>query len=125
VDCLSIGELGYDVGHLVDVDELDPRLEILVVVLPHELGVGRPAEMSRDALVALLDEDATALDAEVGFVQAELPAGEGLAVAAAGLLGYVELEAGPVETDRLAYRLDVGRLEREEDAQPAEDDLVA
>jgi hypothetical protein len=25
----------------------------------------------------------------------------------------------------LAYRLDVGRLEREEDAQPAEDDLVA
>jgi len=124
MDSLSIGELWYDVGHLVDVDELDPRLEILVVVLPHELGVGRPAEMSRDALVALLDEDAAALDAEVGLVQAELPAGEGLAVAAAGLLGYVELEAGPVEADRLAYRLDVGRFEREEDAQPAEDDLV-
>ena len=81
--------------------------------------------MGRDALVALLDEDAAALDAEVGLVQAELPAREGLAVAAAGLLGYVELEAGPVEADRLAYRLDVGRLEREEDAQPAEDDLVA
>lgn len=110
---------------MVDVDKLDPRLEILVVVLPHKLGVGRPAEMSRDALVALLDEDAAALDAEVGLVQAELPAGEGLAVAAAGLLGYIELEAGPVEADRLAYRLDVGRLESEEDAQPAEDDLVA
>ncbi len=93
--------------------------------MPDELGVGRAAKVRGDALVAFLDEDAAALDAEVGLVQAELPAGEGLAVAAAGLLGDVELEAGPVEADRLAYRLDVGGFEREEDAQPAEDDLVA
>jgi hypothetical protein len=70
-----IGELGYDVRHLVDVDELDPGLEILVVILPDELGVWRPAEVGRDALVALLDDNAAALDAEVGLVQAELPAG--------------------------------------------------
>jgi hypothetical protein len=81
--------------------------------------------VGRDALVALFNEDTAALDAEMGLVQAELPAGEGLAVAGAGLLGDVEFEAGPVEADRLAYRLDVGRLEREEDAQSAEDDLVA
>ena len=81
--------------------------------------------MGGDALVALLDEDAPALDAEVGLVQPELPAGERLAVAAARLLGYVELEAGPVKADRLTNRLDVGRFERQEDAQAAEDDLLA
>ena len=35
-------------------------------------------------------------------------------MAAACLLRYVELEVGPVEVDRLAYHLDVGRLERKE-----------
>ena len=109
---MLIGKLGYDVGHLVDVDELDPRLKVLIVILPYELGVGRAAKVGRDALVTLLDKDAAALDAEVSLVQTELPAGERLAVAAAGLLGYVELEAGPVKADRLAYRLDVGRFER-------------
>jgi len=110
---------------LVDIDELDPGFEVLVVVLPDKLGVGGAAKVGRYALVALLDEDAAALDAEVGLVQAEFPAGERLAIAAAGLLGYVELEAGPVEADRLTYRFDVGRLERQEDTQPTENDLVA
>jgi len=68
-----IGELGYDVRHLVDIDELDPGLKILVVVLPDELGVWGAAEVGGDALVALLDENAASLDAEVGLVQAELP----------------------------------------------------
>lgn len=106
-----VGELGYDIRHLVDVDELDPRFEIFVGVLPDELGVGRPAKMGRDALVALLDEDPAALHAEVGLVQPELPPGERLPVAAARLLGDVELEPGPVEADRLADRFDVGRFE--------------
>ena len=102
-----IGEFGNDIGHLVNVDELDPRLEVLVIVLPHELGVGRPAEVRGDTLVALLDEDAPALNAEVGLVQAKLPAGKRLAVPATRLLGYVELEARPIKADRLSNRLDV------------------
>ena len=69
-----IGELGYHVRHLVDVYELDPRLEILVVVLPDELGVWGATEVGGDALVALLDENAASLDTEVGLVQAKLPA---------------------------------------------------
>ena len=36
----SVSEFGYDVRHLVDVDELDPGFEIFIVVLPDELGVG-------------------------------------------------------------------------------------
>jgi hypothetical protein len=43
---------------------------------------------------------------------------------AACLLGYVELEPGPSETYRLPDRLDVCRLEHEQDAQPAQHDLV-
>jgi hypothetical protein len=121
---VSIGEFRYDVRHLVDIDELDPGLKVLVVVLPHEFGVGGAAEVCGDALVALLDEDAAALHAEMRLVEAELPAGEGLPVAAARLFGYIELEPGPVKADRLPDRLDVGRLEREEDAEPAEDDFV-
>ena len=120
-----VGELWDDVGHLVDVDELDPRLEVLVVVLPHELGVRGPAEVRRHALVALLDEDAAPLHAQVRLVQPELPAGQRLPVPAARLLRYVELEPGPIEPDRLPDRLDVRRLEREQDAQPAQHDLVA
>jgi hypothetical protein len=107
-----IGELGNDIGHLVNVDELDPRLEVLVIILPHELGVGRAAEVRGDTLVALLDEYTPTLNAEVGLVQAELPAGERLAVPATRLLGYVELEARPVKADRLSNRFDVRGFER-------------
>lgn len=102
-----VGELGYDICHLVDVDELDPRFEVFIVVLPDELGVGCSAKVSGDTLVALLDEHATTLDAKVGFVQPELPTGKRLAVATTGLLGNVELETGPVKADRLTNRLDV------------------
>lgn len=48
----------------------------------------------------------------MGLVQVELPACEQVAIAAVGLPGYVALEAGPVEGDRLTYHFDVGRLER-------------
>ena len=47
-----------------------------------------------------------------------------MVVAACTLVGDVELEAGPVESARLAYCFDVGRFEREEDAQPTKDDFV-
>lgn len=43
---------------------------------------------------------------------------------AACLLGYVELELGPIETYRLPDRLDVRRLEHEQDATSAQHDLV-
>ncbi|SRR6266702_203262 len=120
-----VGELGNDVGHLVDVDELDPGLKVLIVILPHELGVGGTAEVGGNALVALLDEDTAALHAEVRLVQTELPASQRLAVPATRLLGYVELEPGPIEADRLPDRLDVCGFERQQDAEPAQHDLVA
>ena len=84
--------------------------------MPDELGVRGAAEVGGDALVALLDEDAAALYTEMRLVQAELPTSERLAVATARLLGYVELEPGPIKADRLPDRLDVRRLEREQDA---------
>ncbi len=96
---------------MVNVDELDPGFEIFIGVLPDELGVGRPTKMGRDALVDLLDEDPTALNAEVGLVQSKLPTCERLAVAGARLLGDVELETGPVKADGLTDRFDVGRFE--------------
>jgi hypothetical protein len=105
-----VGKLGYDIRHLIDVDELDPGFEIFIVILPDELGVGCPTKMGRDTLVALLDDNATALNAEMGLVQSELPACERLAIAAARLLGDVELEAGPVKADRLTNRFNVGRF---------------
>jgi len=108
----SVGELGYDIRHLVDVDELDPGFEVFVVVLPHELGVVCSAKMGRNTLVALLDDNLTALDPKMGLVQSKLPTCEWLAVATARLLGDVELEAGPVKADRLTNRLDVGRFQR-------------
>lgn len=120
-----VGELGYDIRHLVDVYELNPGFEIFIVVLPDELGVGCPTKMSRDALVALLEENTTALNAEKGLVQSELPTCERLAIATARFLGDVELETGPVKADRLTNRFNVGRFECEEDAQAAEDDFFA
>ena len=103
-----VSELGYDIRHLVNVDELDPRFEIFIVVLPDELGVGCPTKMGRDALVALLEENTPALNAEMGLVQSELPTCERLAIAAASLLRDVELESGPVKADRLTNRFNVG-----------------
>ena len=103
-----VGELGYDIRHLVDVDELDPGFEIFIVVLPDKLGVGCPTKMGRDALVALLDKNATALNAEVGLVQPKLPTGERLAIATARFLGDVEFKPGPVKADRLTNRFNVG-----------------
>lgn len=105
-----VGKLGYDIRHLIDVDELDPGFEIFIVILPDELGVGCPTKMGRDALVALLDDNATALNAEMGLVQSELPTCERLAIATARLLGDVELETGPVKADRLTDRFNVGRF---------------
>lgn len=93
---------------MVDVNELDPGFEIFIGVLPYELGVGRPTKMGRDALVALLDENPTALNAEMGFVQSKLPTCERLTIAAARLLRDVELETGPVKADRLTDRFNVG-----------------
>ncbi len=104
----SVGELGYDIRHLVDVDKLNPGFEVFIVVLPYELGVLRSTKMGRDALVALLEENATALDAKMGLEQSKLPTCERLAVATACLLGDVELEAGPVKADWLTNRFDVG-----------------
>jgi hypothetical protein len=103
-----VGEFGYDIRHLVDVDELDPGFEIFIGVLPDELGVCCPTKMGRDALVALLEENPTALNAEMGLVQSELPTCERLTIATARLLGDVELETGPVKADRLADRFNVG-----------------
>jgi len=105
-----VGELGYDIRHLVDVDELDPGFKIFIVILPNELGVGCPTKMGRDALVDLLDESATALNAQMGLVQSELPTCEWLTIATARLLGDVELETGPVKADRLTNRFNVGRF---------------
>ena len=87
-----VGELGNDVSHLVDIDKLYPRLEVFVVILPDELGVRCPAEMRRHTLVALLDDDASALHTEMRLVETELPACERLPVTTTRLLGYVELE---------------------------------
>jgi len=105
-----VGELGYDIRHLVDVDELNPRFEIFIVVLPDELGVGCPTKMGRNALVALLDENASTLNTQMGFVQSELPTCKRLTIATARLLGNVELETGPVKADRLTNRFNVGRF---------------
>ena len=105
-----VSEFGYDIRHLVNVDELDPGFEIFIVVLPDELGVGCPTKMGGDALVALLEENATALNAEMGLVQSELPTREWLAIATARLLRDVELETGPVKADRLTDRFNVGRF---------------
>lgn len=102
-----VGELGDDVSHLVDIDELYPGLKVLIIILPYELGVRCAAEVRRHTLVALLDEYATALHAEMRLVQTELPACERLPVTTARLLGYVKLEPGPIEPDRLSDRLDV------------------
>ncbi len=105
---LSVGELWYDIRHLVNVDELNPGFEIFIAILPYELGVGCPAKMCGDALVALLVENPTALDTKMGLVQSELPTRERLAIATTSLLGDVELETGPVKADGLTNRLDVG-----------------
>ena len=64
--------------------------------------------MGRYALVALLEENATALNAEMGLVQSELPTCERLAIATARLLRDVELETRPVKADRLTNRFNVG-----------------
>jgi hypothetical protein len=95
---------------LVDVDKLDPGFEIFIVVLPDELGVGCPTKMGCDALIALLEENAAALNAEMGLVQSKLPACEWLAIATARLLGDIKLETGPVKADRLTNRFNVGRF---------------
>lgn len=47
-----------------------------------------------------------------------------MVISTCALVGDVELKSGPVESARLAYCFDVGRFERQEDAQPTKHDFV-
>ena len=93
--------------------------------MPYKLGLFRAPKKGTRALIRLLDHRPAALHAELGLEYPEFPTLERMVVPARALVGDVELESGPVESARLAYRFDVGRFEREEDAQPTEHDFVA
>jgi len=109
------GELGYDFDHLVDIDKLDPCLQVFRVVVPYERRLSRPAKERARALVLFLDENVFPRDAEIGLEHAELPSCQRMTIALGSLFGDVELETGPVEADRLTYGFYIGLLEREDD----------
>ena len=92
--------------------------------MPDELALGSAAEESGRALVVLLlDLAVIAEDADLGLPEPELPAPERVAISPCALAGDVELEARPVEARGLADRLDVRLLQREDEAQTAQDDF--
>ena len=109
---------------MVNVDELDPRLEFLVVVLPDELGVRCASEVRGDTLVGLFDKNALALDAKLRFVQAEFPALQRLSVATTCFFRDVELEARPIEAHGLPDGFDVRGFECEKNAEPPKGNVV-
>jgi len=60
-----ICEFGDNIGHLVNINELDPRFQVLAIVLPDEFRVCGASEVSGDALVRLLYHDTLTLNAEL------------------------------------------------------------
>ena len=108
IDALLCGELWDDFDHLVNVDELHPRFQILRVVVPDEFGLNGTTEKCANTLIMFLDENVVSCDAKVRFEYSELPALEGMAVSERRLLRDVEFEARPVKANRLSNGLDVG-----------------
>jgi hypothetical protein len=118
-------QLWNDLDHLIDIDKLYPSFQVLCIIVPYKLGLFRAPKKGTRALIRLFDHRPAALHAELGLEHPEFPTLQRVVVPARALVGDVELEPGPVESARLAYRFDVGRFEGEEDAQPTKHDFVA
>ena len=105
---LLCGELWKDIDHRINVDELNPGLQILGVVVPDECRLLCPPKECASALIVLLDQDITTCDSKARLEYTELPALKRVTVALHCFRMNIEFEARPVEAYRLSDSLDVG-----------------
>jgi hypothetical protein len=88
------GQFGDYFDHLVNIDELHPSLQILLVIMPNELRLLASAEEGTRALIRLLHDPVGTPYAKLRFEHAKLPAIQRVVVPASGFLGDIELETG-------------------------------
>ena len=92
--------------------------------MPDKPDMAMTAEKGANTLVLFFIQTVAPDDAQIGFEYPELPAYEHVPVPGGCPLIDVELEPGPIETDGLSDRSDVGLLKGKNDGQTPEGDIV-
>src|ERR1700677_3269949 len=105
-------QFGDDFDHLIDIDELHPSLQVLLVIVPNKFRLLASAEESTSALIGLLHDPICTPHTKLRFEHAKLPSIQRVVVPTSGFRRNVELETGQVEADWLADRFDVSLFER-------------
>ena len=83
------------------------------------------SEVRATALILLLDQGSFPFDTDKRLVESELPPLKDPSIACGGPIRKVELEAGPVESERLTDRADVCLFQAQKDAKSTQDDVFA
>jgi len=110
--------------HLVDIDKLDPAVQLFCRIIEDEPRVVGAPEKRDDTFILLVDELITSSHAERRSPYAKLPPRQGVAIAHCSTLWDVELEARIVKANRVSDRFDVGLFQCEDYAEPAKNGLV-
>lgn len=89
----SVSQLVDDVHQLICGDELYPAVELLLLIVEHELDAVVAPEVCRTALVLLFDNLALSFNPDAGLVQSKLPSVERSAIPRGCVLWNVEFES--------------------------------